>query len=101
MGIEPTLVAWEATVLPLNYARIGPAKRRHSSEGGVKMPVRFSTPRSMQILVNGEPRSVAPALLLPVLLDELRLGEKRLAVELNGAIVPRSAWSQTALHDGD
>ena len=22
MGIEPTLVAWEATVLPLNYARI-------------------------------------------------------------------------------
>jgi hypothetical protein len=21
MGIEPTLVAWEATVLPLNYAR--------------------------------------------------------------------------------
>jgi hypothetical protein len=23
MGIEPTLVAWEATVLPLNYARCG------------------------------------------------------------------------------
>ena len=23
MGIEPTLVAWEATVLPLNYARAG------------------------------------------------------------------------------
>jgi hypothetical protein len=23
MGIEPTLVAWEATVLPLNYARFG------------------------------------------------------------------------------
>ncbi len=23
MGIEPTLVAWEATVLPLNYAREG------------------------------------------------------------------------------
>ena len=26
MGIEPTLVAWEATVLPLNYTRLG----RHS-----------------------------------------------------------------------
>jgi hypothetical protein len=24
MGIEPTLVAWEATVLPLNYTRAGP-----------------------------------------------------------------------------
>ena len=23
MGIEPTLVAWEATVLPLNYTRVG------------------------------------------------------------------------------
>jgi hypothetical protein len=23
MGIEPTLVAWEATVLPLNYTRLG------------------------------------------------------------------------------
>jgi hypothetical protein len=23
MGIEPTLVAWEATVLPLNYTRGG------------------------------------------------------------------------------
>jgi hypothetical protein len=23
MGIEPTLVAWEATVLPLNYTRTG------------------------------------------------------------------------------
>jgi hypothetical protein len=22
MGIEPTLVAWEATVLPLNYTRL-------------------------------------------------------------------------------
>ncbi len=24
MGIEPTLVAWEATVLPLNYTRFSP-----------------------------------------------------------------------------
>jgi hypothetical protein len=26
MGIEPTLVAWEATVLPLNYTR-APGRR--------------------------------------------------------------------------
>jgi hypothetical protein len=30
MGIEPTLVAWEATVLPLNYARSRLPKCRHS-----------------------------------------------------------------------
>ncbi|HET9339295.1 MAG TPA: sulfur carrier protein ThiS, partial [Casimicrobiaceae bacterium] len=28
-------------------------------------------------------------------------GERRLAVELNGAIVPRSRWAETALRDGD
>jgi sulfur carrier protein len=55
----------------------------------------------MQILVNGEPRSVAPELRLPSLIEQLRLGERRLAVELNGAIVPRSTWPQTALRDGD
>ena len=65
------------------------------------MPVRFSRPAPMQILVNGESRSVAPATHLPALLDALRLGERRLAVELNGAIVPRSAWPQTALREGD
>ena len=30
MGIEPTLVAWEATVLPLNYTRDG----RHFARSG-------------------------------------------------------------------
>jgi sulfur carrier protein len=55
----------------------------------------------MEILVNGESRSVEPATRLPSLLAELRLGERRLAVELNGAIVPRSSWADTALRDGD
>ncbi len=27
MGIEPTLRAWEAPVLPLNYTRLGVSKR--------------------------------------------------------------------------
>ena len=28
MGIEPTLEAWEAAVLPLNYTRVGVVPRR-------------------------------------------------------------------------
>ena len=55
----------------------------------------------MQILVNGESRSVAAETRLPSLIDELRLGERRLAVELNCAIVPCSRWPETALSDGD
>jgi hypothetical protein len=30
MGIEPTFVAWEATVLPLNYTRTWPRVARQS-----------------------------------------------------------------------
>ena len=54
----------------------------------------------MQILVNGETRSIGPDTRLPALLEALRLGG-RLAVELNGSIVPRSTWADTALRDGD
>lgn len=55
----------------------------------------------MQIVVNGKPRDAAPRLALPRLIDELQLGSRRVAVELNGAIVPRSAWERTELADGD
>ena len=55
----------------------------------------------MQILVNGQPRDAAPRLALPRLIEELKLGDRRVAVELNGAIVPRSAWAQVALNEGD
>jgi sulfur carrier protein len=55
----------------------------------------------MQIVVNGQTRSAAEPLALPALIEELRLGGRRVAVELNGAIVPRSAWPATRLSDGD
>jgi hypothetical protein len=38
MGIEPTLVAWEATVLPLNYTRDRQTRgRRHRPFRGSEM----------------------------------------------------------------
>lgn len=55
----------------------------------------------MQIVVNGHPRSAAARLALPALIEELKLADRRVAVELNGAIVPRSAWPATQLADGD
>jgi sulfur carrier protein len=55
----------------------------------------------MQIVVNGQPRSAAAPLALPALIEELKLADRRVAVELNGAIVPRSAWPATQLADGD
>lgn len=35
------------------------------------------------------------------LLAELNLADKRLAIEKNGELIPRSSYDQTALADGD
>ncbi len=96
MGIEPTLEAWEASVLPLNYARSAEA---HCSP---RPRPRFNPHVSgMQITVNSEARRLDRPLTIAELLDELGLGGRRVAVERNGEIVPRSRHPQTPLADGD
>ena len=54
----------------------------------------------MDIHVNGEPRSVADGSTLGDLIDDLRL-TGRIAVELNGEIVPRSEYPARVLRDRD
>lgn len=53
-----------------------------------------------QLSINGEPRVVA-AVTVADLLTELDLVGRRVAVERNGDIVPRSLHTQTPLADGD
>ncbi|MFC3550901.1 sulfur carrier protein ThiS [Lysobacter cavernae] len=55
----------------------------------------------MDILLNGEPRAVAAHTTVQQLLQAEGLGERRVAVEVNGAIVPRSRHGEQALADGD
>jgi sulfur carrier protein len=55
----------------------------------------------MKILVNGAPREVADALRLTELLDELELAGKRVAVEVNEELVPRSLHAEHVLAEGD
>lgn len=55
----------------------------------------------MQIVVNGEPAEVSEPLSLAELVAGLRLGGQRLAIELNGDIVPRSRWPEVRLNPGD
>ncbi|MFP5507491.1 MAG: sulfur carrier protein ThiS [Gammaproteobacteria bacterium] len=55
----------------------------------------------MQILVNGEPRSVAPGLTAAQLVELLELGGRRLAMEVNREILPRSQYAAHQLRDGD
>jgi len=55
----------------------------------------------IQLSVNGEPRQMPAGLSVSLLLAELGLTGKRVAVERNGEIVPRSRHGETALAEGD
>lgn len=55
----------------------------------------------MDILLNGEPRDCANDTTIATLLLAEGLAERRVAVEVNGEIVPRSRHATSALQDGD
>ena len=55
----------------------------------------------MQVTVNGTPHSFEQNPSLSQLLESLSLTGRRLAVERNGEIVPRSRFGETLLADGD
>lgn len=57
--------------------------------------------RGMQIMINGEPHSLPAPLNINELLESLSLAEKRLAVELNGEILPRSEFGNVILKSDD
>ncbi|WP_304639841.1 sulfur carrier protein ThiS [Pseudomonas sp.] len=55
----------------------------------------------MQIQLNGEDHFLEGSPSVAELVEQLGLAGKRLAVELNLDIVPRSQFAQTRLQDGD
>jgi sulfur carrier protein len=55
----------------------------------------------IRITVNGAQREFPCPLTFTQLLDELDLSGRRLAVERNGEIVPRSRFADASLADGD
>ena len=55
----------------------------------------------MEVRVNGESRALAVASSVAELLRDMGLEGKRVAVERNGEIVPKSLHAETRLVDGD
>ena len=55
----------------------------------------------MHITLNGDARQLPAATTVTALLESLGYAGKRVAVERNGEIVPKSQHAQTALADGD
>ncbi len=55
----------------------------------------------IHVIVNGEPQALGSSPSVAALLEARGLTGKRVAVELNGAIVPRSRHAVTSLCDAD
>ena len=55
----------------------------------------------MKLIINGEPREIEASMSVAALLADLGLAPQKIAVERNLEIVPRSAYGETMLADGD
>jgi sulfur carrier protein len=55
----------------------------------------------MQILVNGSPTQLSEPCTLAALIDTLELAGRRLAIEVNEELVPRSRFDEHRLAPGD
>jgi sulfur carrier protein len=64
-------------------------------------PTVAAAAEGMTIEVNGERRALAACVTVAALLAELGYGGRRVAVERNGEIVPRSRHDSTVLVPGD
>lgn len=55
----------------------------------------------LAITVNGQPREIVPGTSVAALLASAGLDRRKVAVERNEEIVPRSLYAETALTTGD
>ncbi len=55
----------------------------------------------MKIRANGQERELPQGKALGAFLEENQYQRQRIAVELNGEIVPKSKYEETILRDGD
>ena len=55
----------------------------------------------MHVILNGDPRDVPAPLTVATLLAHLEIDARRVAVEVNEAVVKRAKYDETALASGD
>ena len=65
------------------------------------LPSRLRGLQVIQLSINGQAQRLEPGANVARLLETLELSGKRVAVEKNGEIVPRSRYADTRLADGD
>ena len=56
---------------------------------------------TIAITLNGDAFTIAGQRGLAALLEHLKMKPSRVAVEINGAIVPKASYASTVIHAGD
>lgn len=56
---------------------------------------------AVQIVVNGQARALEPGTTVAALVASLDLGGRRMAVEIDEEVVPRSEYAERVLGDGE
>lgn len=67
----------------------------------LKVQPRAGAKGLMRLHVNGEPRDIDAPLTLAALVEKLGLDARKIAIERNLEIVPRSTYGATVLGEGD
>lgn len=57
--------------------------------------------KMIQLIINGKPQHFGSTLSVSQLLEGMTLKNKRIAIECNGQIIPRSKFEEQTLTDGD
>jgi sulfur carrier protein len=55
----------------------------------------------MRVVVNGNEKELAPGSTIAAIVELLALAGKRMAVEVNEEVIPRSEHANYVLHEGD
>jgi thiamine biosynthesis protein ThiS len=62
--------------------------------------MKISETKTIQVVLNGDPKRVPEGLNVARLLEFLAIDASKVAVELNRSIVRKQDWSATAIEDG-
>ncbi len=56
---------------------------------------------AFEVVLNGEPHTVAGSAQLTTVIDQLKLRRGRVAVEINQVVIPKANWNDIILRPGD
>ena len=97
---DDTRIPESQSRIPNSECRVPSAECRNPESSILNVNLNLN-PEVINITINGERRSFERPLAFPQLIDELGLGGKRIAIERNGEIVPRSRFASCNIADGD